>query len=61
MVLSSFQIDQKKRQIKVEGGATLDKINQILEQNDMALSVYVNYILVSCYLKVGWILSSFKG
>lgn len=34
-----IDIDKERLQIKVEGGTTLEKMNRVLEENDMAFSV----------------------
>ena len=39
ILIDSLQIDKKKLQVKVESGILLTKLNSVLEENDMALSV----------------------
>ena len=41
LILLAFfiKIDKKKNQVKVEAGALLEKLNEVLDENNMALSV----------------------
>ena len=45
----NLKIDNVKLQVKVEAGVMMDKLNKILYDNNMALSVYI-YIYINSYL-----------
>ena len=51
LIFINLKIDNVKLQVKVEAGVMMDKLNKILYDNNMALSVYIYiYILIHIYL-----------